>query len=180
MVASTDTKAAFDEHLASTVVGSVEGESATSRHKKSTATVVIDLDAWLRAIPASICALLVAGERAPIRPERSQKFIAAQRFAVSGAKVGSSRKSLAWGAAGRCEPHPDHQGDGADNCGSKFPCAPSNPRGRNEIGPCAFEPSMRSMWLTENPNHSHPEKSEPEQHQARARYKPLPGAYSNS
>ena len=46
-------------------VGSVEGESATSRHKKSTATVVIDLDAWLRAIPASICALLVAGERAP-------------------------------------------------------------------------------------------------------------------
>ena len=65
MVASTDTKAAFDEHLASTVVGSVEGESATSRHKKSTATVVIDLDAWLRAIPASICALLVAGERAP-------------------------------------------------------------------------------------------------------------------
>ena len=32
--------------------------------KKSTATVVIDLDAWLRAIPASICALLVAGERA--------------------------------------------------------------------------------------------------------------------
>ena len=65
MVASTDTKAAFDEHLASTVVGSVEGESATSRHKKSTATVVIDLDAWLRAIPASICALLVVGERAP-------------------------------------------------------------------------------------------------------------------
>ena len=28
----------FDEHLASTVVGSVEGESAISRHKKSTAT----------------------------------------------------------------------------------------------------------------------------------------------
>ena len=155
------------------------GQSAQTKH----GGVVIDLDAWVRAIPASLFDLIIAGERAPIRPERSQKFIAAQpsfASAVSGAKVGSSRKSLAWGAAGRCEPHPDHQGGGADNCGSKFPCAPSNPRGRNDIGPCAFEPSMRSMWLTENPNHSRPPKSEPEQHQARARYKPLPGAYSNS
>ena len=65
MVASTDTTAAFDEHLASTVVGSVEGESAISRHKKKHGDVVIDLDAWLRAILASIYALLVAGERAP-------------------------------------------------------------------------------------------------------------------
>ena len=60
------------------------GQSAQTKH----GDVVIDLDAWVRAIPASLCALIVAGERAPIRPERSQKFIAAQRFAVSGAKVG--------------------------------------------------------------------------------------------
>ena len=46
--------------------------------QKKHGDVVIDLDAWVRAIPASLCALLVAGERAPIRPERSQKFIAAQ------------------------------------------------------------------------------------------------------
>ena len=79
MVASTDTKAAFDEHLASTVVGSVEGESATIRHKKSTATVVIDLDAWLRAIPASICALLVAGERAPRAGQPALRQIAGMK-----------------------------------------------------------------------------------------------------
>ena len=45
--------------------------------QKKHGDVVIDLDAWVRAIPASLCALLVAGERAPIRSERSQKFIAA-------------------------------------------------------------------------------------------------------
>ena len=52
------------------------GQSAQTKH----GDVVIDLDAWVRAIPASLCALIVAGERAPIRPERSQKFIAAPAF----------------------------------------------------------------------------------------------------
>ena len=61
---------------------------------------MIDLDAWVRAIPASLCALLVAGERAPIRPERSQKFIAAQRFAVSGAQKLVPREK-AWPGAPR-------------------------------------------------------------------------------
>ena len=49
------------------------GQSAQTKH----GDVVIDLDAWVRAIPASLCAQIVAGERAPIRSERSQKFIAA-------------------------------------------------------------------------------------------------------
>ena len=81
------------------------GQSAQTKH----GDVVIDLDAWVRAIPASLCALIVAGERAPIHPGRSQKFIAAQRFAVSGAKVGAFlAKKLGLGRRGalRAPPGP--------------------------------------------------------------------------
>ena len=63
MVASTDTNVRRASGIDRCWVGGrrIRHQSAQKKH----GDVVIDLDAWLRAILASIYALLVAGERAP-------------------------------------------------------------------------------------------------------------------